>query len=333
LQTHKGVVMSHETMIENIKAELEHVDASALESIWEIIDKSKRKPVPSLDFTGSSITRRADKMASKIKPWKFVGENLTLEEYERLSVEERCKLKQRLKEQNHHWLQEKFSAPRTAWLAVIDGEVIASGKTLKDLPLAKQNVEISRRTGKFPFIFINDDFMLIEESGSTWHETNDPGDFYPTLPVTLISASTAIEIIGDFDTGAAQTFANYDFLASRNLIRSEIGDDYDSSRHLSRSFNYVTKPLHFKLFSKSGKTYDLQTNINCVLNWHASPFIKINPQRVALIGRDLLLALKPKVLLDFEKRQTEIVNSMITRQPRKKIKAQKKRTSKSRRRR
>jgi hypothetical protein len=64
-------------------------------------------------------------MASQNKPLKFVGENLTLEEYERLPIAERCKLKQRLKEQNHHWLREKFSAPRTAWLVVIDGEVIA----------------------------------------------------------------------------------------------------------------------------------------------------------------------------------------------------------------
>jgi hypothetical protein len=245
--------MSHETMIENIKAELEHVDALALESIWEIIDKSKQKPVPSRDFADGSALRRADKMAPPNKPLKFVGENLTLEEYERLSVDERCKLKQRLKEQNHHWLREKFSAPRTAWLAVIDGEVIASGKTLKDLPLAKQNVEISRRTGKFPFVFIHEDLMLIEESGSTWHETNNLGDFYPTLPATLSSASTAVEIIGDFDTGAAQTFADYDFLASHNLIRPKIGDDYESSRHLNRPFHYVAKLLHFKIFQNPAR--------------------------------------------------------------------------------
>jgi len=40
-----------------------------------------------------------------------------------------------------------------------------------------------------------------------------------------------------------------------------------------------------------------------------SPFVDIHPNRTALIGRDILLELKPKVLLDFETRQTEIVTA------------------------
>jgi hypothetical protein len=32
----KRELMGHQTIIENIKAELEHVDATALRSIWEI---------------------------------------------------------------------------------------------------------------------------------------------------------------------------------------------------------------------------------------------------------------------------------------------------------
>jgi hypothetical protein len=31
-------------MLEQIKAELDHVDAAALRSIWEIIDRAKRMP-------------------------------------------------------------------------------------------------------------------------------------------------------------------------------------------------------------------------------------------------------------------------------------------------
>jgi len=63
----------------------------------------------------------------------------------------------------------------------MDGQVIASGKSLKDQPMQPQIAEIYRRIGKFPFVFINDAFMTIEESASAWHETNTPGDAYPIV--------------------------------------------------------------------------------------------------------------------------------------------------------
>ncbi len=142
--------MSHESMIENIKANLDHVDPAALQSIWEIVNQSKPKPVPSSKSTGRSTFRHA----AAEKPAKFVGENLTLDDYERLSPKERGMLQRRLKEQNHLWLKSKFSELKAAWLVVIDGEVIDWGKSLKNLPMARQNVEVSHRTGKFPFVFI-----------------------------------------------------------------------------------------------------------------------------------------------------------------------------------
>jgi hypothetical protein len=320
-------------MIENIKAELEHVDASALHSIWQIIDKSKRKPVPLPDFTGGSASRRADKMAPKNKPLKFIGENLTLEEYERLSPKERGMLQRRLKEQNHLWLKKKFSELKAAWLVVVNGEVIDWGKGLKNLPLAKQNVEVSQRTGKFPFVFINEALMAIEESSSAWHTTKDPGDYYPTLPVTLSSASNVVELVGDFDTGASGTFVDYDYLRDRNLIQPEVGDYYEISHHLNQPYHGVAKSLRFQLSSKAGGTFAFNALIYCVPDWRTSPFVNINPHRVALVGRDLLLALKPKVLLDFNQRQTEIMDSIATKPAVKKSAAQKKQARRPRQRR
>jgi hypothetical protein len=64
-----------------------------------------------------------------------------------------------------------------------------------------------------------------------------------------------------------------------------------------------------------------------------SPFVKINPNRVALVGRDLVLALKPKVLLDFDQRQTEIMNSIATKPAVKKPAARKKQARRPRQRR
>ncbi|MGH7451114.1 MAG: hypothetical protein ACRENG_07210 [bacterium] len=177
--------MNHEVMLEDIKAELDHLDAAALQSIREIINQAKRP------LSDRSKARQSSDMPliDIEEPLSFVGENLTPEKHEQLSLKERAMLKRRLKERNYQWLQAKFSALDAAWLVVVDGQVIASGKSLKDKPRQRQILEIGRRTGKFPFVFVNDEFITIEESTSSWHATKQAGDYYPTLPVTLRSAS------------------------------------------------------------------------------------------------------------------------------------------------
>jgi hypothetical protein len=247
-----------------------------------------------------------------------------LEEHEQLPLKERAMLKRRLKEQNYQWLQAKFSALDAAWLVIVDGQVIASGKSLKDKPRQPQVLEICRQTGKFPFIFVNDKFITIEESISPWHATKQAGDYYPTLPVTLRSASNIVEIVGDLVTGSSHTFADYSFLAAKNLIRPEAGDDLETHLHLNRPFDYVDKFVRIELPSRSGKSLALDTWIACVLDWRLSPFVALNPNRIALIGRDIMLELKPNVRLDFDARQTEILPAEKPRQARQKSRGGKK---------
>lgn len=317
--------MSHATMREHIKAEVDHLDPAVLQSIWEIIDRAKRQPAavpkPAMGFTPS----RADEAAGSSRPLQFVGENWTLEEFKRLSPEERAARKCQLKEKNHAWLQEKFSTLNAAWVVVVNSEVIAFGESLKNKPMPPQLLEICQRTEKFPFVFVNDKLIAIEESVSAWHNTIQPGDYYPTLPITLNSASGTIEVIGDFDTGCSHTFVDYDFLAAQKIIQREIIEDFERHQHLNRDFVYVDKSVRVELSANSGSVNTLDTRISCVRNWHASPFVEINPNRIALIGRDVLLELKPKVLLDFDKRQTEIGASAKLKPSRKKSATQKKR--------
>jgi len=322
--------MTQENVMENIKAGLDEADPATLQSIWAMLNRAPNEPAAFSENLRSANLRSAIKRQSANKPVTFVGENLSLEDYEKLSIAERCEQKKRLKEQNQRWLQGTFSKLGAAWLVVVSGEIIAWGNNLNNLPLARQNVEVAKRTGKFPFVFVNDDFMAIEESHSAWNLTNEAGDYYPSIPIVLATDLGRLDCVGDFDTGAARSFADYDFLVSRQVILPELGDDYEISRHLSQLFNYVTKPMQFELYAASGQVRTLDGKIHCVLNWHLSPFIKINPNRVALIGRDLMLALKPRVLLDFEQRQTEILSSTSTR---KKAGVQKKQVSRSRRRR
>jgi len=143
--------MSHELLLEDIRTELEQLDAAALQSIRKIIDRAKRPR-----FRAPEAGRRSTVPLIDIEgPLPFVGENLTPAEYESLPLEQRGRLTLQLKEKNHYWLQEKFATLNAAWLVVVDGKAIASGKSLKDEPMPPQILEICRRTGKFPFVFIS----------------------------------------------------------------------------------------------------------------------------------------------------------------------------------
>lgn len=117
------------------------------------------------------------------------------------------------------------------------------------------------------------------------------------------------------------------------MIQPELEDAYETSRHLDQAFDYVTKIFRFKLASNSNETHTIEVKIYCVFDWRLSPFVNINPNRIALIGRDVLLELKPKVLLDFEERQTGIVATAKSSPAHKKSSGRKKRAPKSRRRR
>jgi len=95
---------------------------------------------------------------------KFVGVNLLPEEYQSLSLDDRAELQWRLKQRNQEWLKEQFSKRNAAWIVVVDGQVIAFGKTLRNRPVAPQVRKLCKTTGKFPFIFVNEEFITIEES-------------------------------------------------------------------------------------------------------------------------------------------------------------------------
>lgn len=322
--------MSQETMLAAINAELRSADVATMSLVLDTLRTIKQtKPSARFQMERGLDTRSLQSST----PLQFIGENLTLEEYRRLSPKERGALQMRLREQNALWVREQFSKRNAAWLVVVNGEVLAAGETLKNLPLGPQHVETSQRTGKFPFVFINDDHMTIEESASHWHETNVAADFYPTIPMRLESAANTFKIVCDFDSGASHSFIDYDFLRAENLVHPEEDDYYEISRHLNQPYFYIAKTLSVQLSSHQGKVFALTTKLYCVPDWQDSPFVKINPNRVALVGRDVLLALKPKVLLDFDALRTEIQSKKTARTAQTKSGKRAKRVSTSRRRR
>jgi hypothetical protein len=299
--------MNNSAIIETIKTELAEANPDTLVHLLEILRQSKQKQF-SVSEGERTIALPFQEKAPAIQLLQFKGENLPYETIEKLSVKERGAMQRRLKEQNKKWLQEKYASLNAVWLMVMDGQILAWGKTTKNYPKPAKITEICRKTGKYPFIFINDNVMAIEESASAWHPLED-NDFYPTVPVSFNSDLGKASLIADFDTGSALSFVNFDFLLARKVVHHEIDEYIENSVHLNQPYECSLKTVTVTMALKSGEAVSLETEVYCVENWSNSPFVKINPNRIALIGRNLLLQFKLSTLLNFDKRQTGILLS------------------------
>jgi hypothetical protein len=290
--------MTHEALIEKVKKNYAKADEATLTAVLRTLQEdafTSRLPSPPVAFETSNEPSKP--------PLEFVGENPSPEAYRKLSFDERGELSEQLKKKNHQWLAEKFDTLKAAWLMVVNGEIIASGDTLKTYPQREQISEILSRYGKQPFIFINDFLLAIEES---WHSTVYKNDFYPTVSIVLQTDSGSLEIDADFDTGATSSFADYDLLKSHHVVEPYENEYVEISRYLSETFGCVSRLVNIEVKLLSGEVLRQTLPIHCVEKWSKSPFVRINPRRTALAGRDIFLELQPSITLDFANRRTTI---------------------------
>lgn len=244
----------------------------------------------------------------------FKGRNVSLEQYVQMPEEEKFRLQKEVQEKNLEWLRWKFSTlPGASWIMVVDGQVIEQGKP-KDFPSDEQLLAIirSKAEGKYPFCFGSPHESAIEESGASWHQTayhstNYP-DYYPALAVYVgqTQVETAVELKADFDTGAPDAYCDLDWLQQHGIAQQLSFAITGSSRHLDSDYTYYRRRLCFKLVDESGTSRFVERHALCIRNWKKSPFVEVNPNRIALLGRGMLLELKPIVHLNFDRLETKV---------------------------
>jgi hypothetical protein len=93
---------------------------------------------------------------------------------------------------------------------------------------------------------------------------------------------------------------DFDMLLAQNVTRKKRIEIRGASWHLNSGFNYILRNLTVEFTGTGNVIRRVDRTIVCVLNWINSPFVRINPNRTALIGRGILLDIKPKVILDFD---------------------------------
>jgi hypothetical protein len=238
----------------------------------------------------------------------FRTRNLSLEEYKRLSDSERSYFHALAREENKSWIESRMQEHEAGWMVVIDGRVITHGKSLDDYPDEAEIRKICKKTGEFPFVFVSDLLLTVEEGMTSWHQTAHPDDYYPTLGLRLLSLNRArtIEVVADFDTGALGTFAELDRLVSSGIIETSLFDVPHIAVHLNRRYSYILKHMLVQIDRSIEHRHEMLETVICVRDWHEGPFAQINPSREALVGRHLPAKLSLRLNLDFAARRTDV---------------------------
>ncbi|MBI3920807.1 MAG: phosphoribosylformylglycinamidine synthase subunit PurS [Armatimonadetes bacterium] len=293
-----------------IELEVEGEDVAQIEAqVREMCEKLLANPIIE-DYQMKAITgnpqpevrepRAAYAATPRVEDWQ--GFHLSVDDYEKLSVEERGQLHGEFQRLHGDWIQQQMQERGAKWILVAEGEVVDCGFSWKDCPNSLELEERDIRAGKLHWLF--EKLFLIEES--PWTRLGER-DAYPSLRLAVSGDKESESFVfeADFDSGSSLTALNAEDLSIRNLLPKRPFRTL-SSWHLGQSFEYTILPFHVELTDVS--TTSSSSIIDCmvIFRWEGGPFTRINPCRKALAGRNLLLDIPASIELDGTTRQTRI---------------------------
>jgi len=241
---------------------------------------------------------------------------MAFKEYDKLSEVEQDEISWQAFSLKKSWIDEQLHKYRAEWIVVIGGKVEAFSSTLDDVPMKNEIRKMGMETELVPFLFIRE--PLIEESASgltthsQWAELDDE-DFYPTLEIFIGTIgddkqqlkSAGVRLAADLDTGSPSIIV-------RGIDVEQLGlrlKDYKNTwaSHLGKRYRYVTPKVQVAIQSESQGLKSGVFHLRAVHDWPTSPFVLINLNRTALVGRNLLLQLGLDVLLKGTERKTIVM--------------------------
>jgi hypothetical protein len=242
--------------------------------------------------------------------------DLSFEEFEKLSEVEQSELRWQAFSLNKPWIDEQLQKHDAEWIVVVGGKVEKFSSTLDDLPTKSEIRKLGRGNGMTPFLFIRE--PLIEESASVFNAHSQwvglkKSDFYPTIKMAISPLnndehdleSTCDWLTADLDTGSPASMVR-----ETDITRMGINLDNEEETwavHLGQRYRYVTPQVQIAIQSESQGLKIGVFRPRVVYDWATGPFVQINPNRTALVGRNLLLQLGIDILLKGTERKTIIV--------------------------
>jgi CheY-like chemotaxis protein len=191
------------------------------------------------------------------------------------------------------------------WIVIAKepGYIIASGVNA-DEPFEEVLWKLSQEIDAPVFTYSRG--KIIEQINNCWSCKSNPDDYYPTVTLGFISKGGHQTLQGDFDTGSNRSFFSYEEIMKMGVLDRKPQMQTGSRVLWDKSYTYFRAKLKCTLFGNS-KVKDIELKCELVKNWQDGPLLMHYGNRVALIGRNLLLDNKVKMVLDGDKKETDII--------------------------
>jgi hypothetical protein len=234
---------------------------------------------------------------------------------------------QEVAERVHHI----FRNTDSEWLLIAgpDMDVIRWGATLANMPDSRRIFELGLRFRYVPLLFTRPmevDEIDSPQSSRSWVEC-PPADFYPCLGIDFTGSSIGTKQI-HLDTGSAKTFLSLERLRAARIV-DEIRPIDLRPGEIERSkqkIQYIDRDVRIVL-SDGGEATALHIRAMVVFDWDQSPFARFchhgncpgsqkvggpakwtcGMRAVGLLGRDVLIQGRLRVILDGVERKTRFL--------------------------
>lgn len=199
-------------------------------------------------------------------------DDMTFEQFlEHASQNELAKLHWHM---NRSWIHEYMAKNNLAWIMVCKSEVVAQSETMDTFPDARQRMRYAKRHKGIPFIY--GPRIVSEEripSAPLYLE------YYPIVPYSV--AGSVKE--GNLDTGTNIS------LMSDQVLKPQSAPTLQSDIHLDEEFYYSMQVSDIKLHDHGDQrtSIPIRLPIAVVESWDRSPWVRVNPDRTAVFGRNL----------------------------------------------
>jgi hypothetical protein len=215
-----------------------------------------------------------------------------LSKYRQLSPSERLEIVKRAGIIARERVEEELRARSAAWIVLVGDRVVASSSELGSCPSPEDVLAMGEPHDRVAFFY---EAPLVEEIPSTspWAKL-DGRDAYPTVPL----AANGVVLEADLDTGSHATFLDGGTLAVEAATWFE-------GRHLGQTFHWAPGRARL-VVSAAGARIERDLPVRFVSEWDASPFVRINAARKALVGRDFLRAFRLRLRLWADELTTSI---------------------------
>ncbi|MBN1607043.1 MAG: hypothetical protein JW940_10445 [Polyangiaceae bacterium] len=218
-----------------------------------------------------------------------------LGQYRGLSTRERLEIVRRAGAIARDRVDEELRRRGAAWIVLLGDRVVAESTEIGTCPTAEDVLALGQEEDRVPFLF---EAPLVEEvpTASRWAPIG-AADAYPTVPLTI----NAEQLDADLDTGSHGTFLDARFLSLE-------APTWFEGRHLGQVFHWSPGRARLALRAAADPV-ELDLPARFVADWSASPFVRINASRLALVGRDLLRAFGLRVPLASPEQTTTVTGA------------------------